>query len=97
MGKLIGFLFGLVIVLFGLSFALLNAELVTIHFYFGAQELPLSLVIVLSVILGAVLGVIAALALVLRQRRELARERRARHQIQRELDELRRMPIKDAA
>lgn len=97
MGKLIGFLFGLVIVLFGLSFALLNAELVTINFYFGAQELPLSLVIVLSVILGAVLGVIAALALVLRQRRELARERRARHQIQRELDELRRMPIKDAA
>ncbi len=97
MGKLIGFLFGLVIVLFGLSFALLNAQLVTIDFYFGAQELPLSLVIVLSVILGAVLGVIAALALVLRQRRELARERRARHQIQRELDELRRMPIKDAA
>ncbi len=95
MGRVIGFLFSLVIVLFGLSFALLNAQPVELDYYFGQTGMPLSLVIVLAVIVGAVLGVIASLGVILRQRRALARLRRSLGASHKESTDQRKLPLKD--
>ena len=56
-----------------LGFALKNTEPVTVRYVLGLQwSAPLSLLMLLFFVAGAVLGVIAALTLVYRQRRALA-------------------------
>ncbi len=62
-----------------LGFALKNTTPVEVRFFLGqVWQAPLSLVIFLSFVAGAVLGVAAALGLAYRQRRELRRLRRDR-------------------
>ena len=61
--------------LFG--FAIKNDHLVTLNFFFGVQwQLPLVFVILVSFAAGALLGVTATLASLMRQRREISRLRR---------------------
>lgn len=95
MRRLLGFAVVVVIVLFGLSFSLLNAARVDVDYYFGAVSAPLSLVLVVALILGAVLGVVTSLGMVLGKQRELRRLRRRVRDTEKELSELRRLPLKD--
>jgi putative membrane protein len=44
------------IVLLGLSFAILNAAPVTLNYYWGSKQISLSLLLVFSVMLGALLA-----------------------------------------
>ena len=60
----------LFLILFG--FAIKNDDVVTLRFFFGAQwQLPLVLVILLFVVVGALVGVTATVATLYRQHREL--------------------------
>lgn len=97
MRRLVAFLLLVIVVLFGLSFALLNRESVVVSYYLGETSMPLSLALVLSLVLGALLGVLATFGVVLRQRRDLGRQRRRLAQCEHELDELRKLPLKDSA
>lgn len=96
MRRLLGFLGVLIIVLFGLSFAVLNADRVEVDYYFGVFGAPLSLVILVGVALGAVLGVIAALVALLSKQRELRRLRRQVRNRDQELSALRRLPFNES-
>lgn len=95
MRRVVGLFFLLLVVLFGLSFALLNASRVELDYYFGTLSLPLSLLLVLVLIVGAVFGVVAALAMMVGRQRELSRVRRRLSETEKELNELRRLPLKD--
>ncbi|CAM5324063.1 lipopolysaccharide assembly LapA domain-containing protein [Thauera mechernichensis] len=69
--------------LFG--FAIKNDHLVTLSFFFGSQwQLPLVFVILLTFAAGALLGVTATLASLMRQRREISRLRRQLEQAERD-------------
>lgn len=69
----------IILFLFLFGFAVKNDQLVTLHFFFGAQwQLPLVFVILLFFAAGAALGVTATLASLLRQRREIGRLQRTR-------------------
>jgi putative membrane protein len=59
------------IVLFGISFAALNAESVTLHYYMGTLQLPLSFLLAFCLTLGIVLGCLLSLSLFLRAKREI--------------------------
>lgn len=96
MRRVIGLVVALAIVFFGLSFSVLNAQRVGLDFYFGNAEVPLSMILFIALFLGAILGVLAAFGLVLRQRREMARLRRRVSDAQKELAELRKLPIRNA-
>ncbi len=62
-----------------LGFALKNTAPVEVRFFLGqVWQAPLSLVLFLAFVAGAVVGVAAALSLAYRQRRELRRLRRDR-------------------
>jgi len=76
MARIISLFFVLVILSFGLFFGLLNANEVQVNYYLGETALPLSVIIVASLIVGAVLGAIASLGIVFRQKRQLGRLRR---------------------
>lgn len=56
-----------------LGFAVKNAEPVTLHYYLGmAWSAPLVLVLLVSFGIGAAIGIVACLGLVVRQRRALS-------------------------
>jgi len=97
MRRLIGLVFFLLVIGFGLSFALLNAGLVKLDYYLGTTEMPLSLALTLALVVGAILGLAAATAVLIRHRREAARLRRRLGQMEKELSELRKLPLRDAA
>lgn len=96
MARIVSLLLLLVVVLLGLSFAVLNAEPVQVQYYLGEARIPLSLAMVLSLIVGAILGVLATFGLVMRQRREIARLRRSGNDARKELEELRKLPLRES-
>ena len=69
--------------LFG--FAIKNDHLVTLNFFFGIQwQLPLVFVILVTFAAGALIGVTATLASMMRQRREISQLRRQLERAERE-------------
>lgn len=97
MKRVLGLLLLLLVLVFGLYFGLLNAEPVTVNYYFGARTLPLSFILVVMLIFGAVLGAVAGLGHSFRLRREIHRLRREHRIAEQELANLRSLPIKDKA
>jgi putative membrane protein len=83
------------IALIGVIFAILNAETVQINYYFGYKEAPLSLAIVLSMLLGAILGMFASLGLILKSKREVSKLKRVADVAEKEVANLRAIPIKN--
>ena len=63
----------LLVVLLGLAFHLRNDQLVVVDFYLGSFEIPLSLALALTLLSGAVLGVLAGLPTWLKLKRDNAR------------------------
>ncbi len=95
MKRIVIFVLLLLVTLLGLSFALMNAESVQLNYYLGTLQAPLSLVVVLAIILGAGLGVLASLSIVVGQKRELAKLRKSAKIAKEEVSNLRSLPLKD--
>jgi len=85
----------ILIVLLGIIFAVLNAEPVQLNYYFNSREMPLSLAIILSMFLGAILGVLASVVLILKYKNEISRLRKAADIAAKEISNLRAIPIKN--
>jgi putative membrane protein len=83
------------ILLASLGFALINAEIVPINYYFGRWEAPLSLTLVIAAAAGALFGVISCLGTIFRLKREVSRLGRAVKLSEAEIMNLRSIPIKD--
>jgi putative membrane protein len=96
MSKLIYTVLVLIVILIGVVFAVLNADTVQLNYYFGSKQIPLSLTIVLAMIIGAILGVLASINLILRSRREISRLRRSSAMAEKEIANLRAIPIKNS-
>lgn len=87
-------LFSLILLVTGILFAVLNADPVMLHYYFGDMEIPLSLTIISAIILGAILGIIASAGIIIKLKRENLRLRKTSELAEKEITNLRRMPIK---
>lgn len=95
MKRIFSLVFFLIVLICGLFFGLLNAAPVRIDYYFGQRELPLSLILVLALLAGAVCGVLAALGMIFRKSREIARLRKELKISGKELGNLRSLPYQD--
>ena len=95
MVRLVGFLFLVALVVIGLSFAVLNSQPVSLNYYFGYRDIPLSMVVVLSLAVGAVIGVLVSAGLILKLRAQLASVRRKLRQAAKDADHLRVLPVKE--
>jgi len=95
MKRIITFAVLLLVTLLGLTFALMNADVVQLDYYFGSFQAPLSLVVVIAIIVGAALGVLASVGIVLGQKRELAKLRKTAKIAAEEVSNLRSLPLKD--
>ena len=95
MGRLIGFLFLVALVVIGLSFAVLNSQPVSLNYYLGYRDIPLSMIVVLSLAAGAVIGVLVSVGMIVKLRAQLAQVRRKLRQVAKDADQLQVLPAKE--
>lgn len=87
---------GIVVVLFGISFAFQNRQAVDVNYYFGLSwSGPLALALLGAVAIGVAIGFLANLRTVLRLQREAAAARNEIREVEQEVRNLRALPIKD--
>ena len=85
----------LLLIVIGIAFAVLNAEAVEFSYYFSSRQIPLSLILVLAMFAGAVLGVLASTSLIIKLKREMAQLKKSASLAEKEITNLRAIPIKD--
>jgi len=95
MVRLFGFLSLVVLIVFGLSFAVLNAEPVSLNYYFGYRDIPLSMVVVLSMAAGAVIGILVSMGTILRLKQRLGGLHRKLQVAEKRADQLHILPVKE--
>lgn len=80
----------------GITFTVLNPQRVTLNYLLGSLELPLALLVVLILALGAVLGLLVAGFMILRLKRDNRKLRRQSRRAEQEAANPRTLPIKDS-
>lgn len=93
--RIISYFFILIIVLFGMTFATLNSESVTINYYFSQSTLPLSLLLVLVFALGCLIGMIVGFWLLIKSKFQNYRLQQRLSLAEKEIENLRAIPIQD--
>ena len=94
--KIIGVVVLVATFVVGLSFAVANAHQVEVNYFVASTELALSLLLVGTLFVGALLGVLASFAPVVRMKTQLRSLRKRDALAQEEIRNLRTMPIKDS-
>ena len=93
--RIISYFFLLIIVIFGMTFATLNSESVTINYYISQTTLPLSLLLVLIFALGCLLGMIVGIWLLIKAKLYNYRLRQRLNLAEKEIENLRAIPLQD--
>lgn len=93
--RLFVYLLFFVVLLVCVGFAVINAEPVAVSYYFGELTAPISLIVVIAIIVGAILGIVAGLGMVLKAKREISGLRRQLRLKEKEVSNLRAIPIRD--
>ena len=94
--KLIYAILALALFVVTLSFAALNSDPIPIDYYIGQVEIPLALLLVVALGVGALLGSMVGLGRVVRVKREMAKLRRESRATEEEVRNLRALPLRDA-
>jgi putative membrane protein len=71
--RLITWIIASVFILIVVSFACLNAETVKLHYYLGTQELPLSVLLIGSLIIGMLIGLVLSWIKIIKLKIQLRR------------------------
>ena len=93
--RFIMMIFYLCLMLFGVSFAALNAGSVTLNLYFKTLTMPISVLMITALVLGVLVGCVIFLS---RDWCLKSKYRKTKHQLQlmeREIKNLREIPLKD--
>lgn len=93
--RIVSYFFLLVIILFGMTFATLNSESVTINYYLGQNTLPLSLLLVLVFAFGCLIGMVVGIWLLIKSKIVNYRLKQRLHLAEKEIDNLRAIPLQD--
>lgn len=93
--KFVKLVFFLLFIIVGAAFAVLNSQTVMLDYYFSVIELPLSIVLIFFMSIGAVLGVFACSGMMLRLKHENSGLKRKANLVSEEVNNLRTIPIRD--
>jgi len=85
----------ILIAIFTISFTLLNSQPVTVSYYFGRYEVDLLVVIVICFTLGAVVGVFSVLGKMFSLKHEVIKKEKEIRITEKEVENLRSLPLKD--
>lgn len=94
--RIFTYIFAILVALLGISFACLNADKVSINYYVGTSQIPLSILVALTFAIGAVFGLIGCAAIFLRLKREQYKLQKRVKIAEKEIENLRAIPVKDS-
>lgn len=83
------------VILLGVVFHLRNDQLVVLDYLVGSSKFYFSVWLVFAFTIGALLGLISSLPIILKMKRENARLQKRARISERELNNLRVLPVKD--
>jgi len=89
------YLFILLIAVSGIVFASLNPDPVEVNYILGSIHLPLSVLIVIAVGIGLIVGLLFSIGVYLKLQRHIFQLNGKIKMAQQEVDNLRALPIKD--
>ena len=95
MKRIVNLVLILIVTLVTVTFTLLNSQPVKINYYFGSYDIDLLIVIVMALVVGALLGVMAALGKLVSLKQEMLRKEKKIKVTEKELENLRSLPLKD--
>jgi len=96
MKRLIYFLIALAALFLGVTFAFQNNQILSLKYYFGLHwTAPVSVVLLAAFATGIAVGFLAAARIVVRMQRQLVHARKEIAQVEKEVNNLRALPIKD--
>ena len=93
--RIFSYIFILLIVLIGISFATLNSDAVNINYYIGEKELPLSLLLALVFGFGCVLGILVGVWILIKTKIKNYRLQQRLKLAEKEIENLRAIPLQD--
>lgn len=79
----------------GILFAVLNSQYVQLNYYFGSKDLALSLLLIMTIIFGTLLGILVSAGHLLKARHDISRLKKGIQLAEKEVSNLRTIPIKD--
>ena len=88
-------IFIIFILLLGLVFHVKNHQLVTLNYYVGEIQLSFSIVIVLAVCVGVLLGILASIPIIIRNKKLNSRLKKEIKHREKEINNYRITPTKD--
>lgn len=91
--RIVSFIFLLLIILLGITFAVLNSAIVTVNYYVGQNTMPLSLLLVLDFALGGLVGLGIGLWLFIKIKLKNYRLRQRLKFAEKEIENLRAIPL----
>jgi len=95
--RFIYYLLLLIIILLGATFATLNMQAVTLNYYIDQSTMPLALLLVLTFSGGCVSGLLIGFWLLFKSKLKHFRVRQRLYMIEKELENLRTIPLREKA
>lgn len=93
--RILSYFFLLIILLLGITFATLNAGVVTVNYYIAHKTMPLSLLLVSVFATGCLLGLLVGLTIVIKLKLKNYRLRQRLKVAEKEVVNLRAIPLQD--
>jgi putative membrane protein len=95
MARLLGFLFLTVLAVTGISFAVLNSGDVPMNYYFGVINTPVSVLVVVSLIVGAAIGLLVSMGAILRLRHQARKLQKQINTLRKNTEALRVLTVRE--
>lgn len=83
------------ILLSGLAFHLKNNQMIELNYYVGVLDMPLSWLVVIILFIGAILGILASLPMIIKLKSQKLKLEKQIKNSEKEINNLRVMPVKD--
>lgn len=93
--RVISFIIFIVIICLGITFAILNAAAVNLDYYFATVKISLSLLLVFTLAIGAIIGILVTIIPIIKLKAENRMLKHKNKQFGKEIENLRAIPIKD--
>jgi putative membrane protein len=93
--RIISFIFLILVVLLGVSFATLNSQSVDVNYYINHRTMPLSVLLAFTFTVGCLLGVIVCLWLLVKSKLRNYHLQQRLKLAEKEIENLRAIPLQD--
>lgn len=93
--KIVTLLFSLIILFFGISFSVLNANRVPFHYYYGVSTMPLSFLLVIVLIVGVFIGLLVSMLMLIKAKTRNIQVKKKLSSANKEIKNLRNIPLED--